>query len=293
MRRKISHAEGHENLDRWLLTYADMITLLTAFFLMLYSMSVMSRGKFSALLSSVREGFSGAALSHPADKSARPATSGGESTSSYGQYQKAMSDLRKYVEQQGKSGQVNVRGDERGVTISLLSDGMLFARSSATLQPQSAPLLDRVRQILKAAPNAVQVEGHTDDLPIHTAQFPSNWELSTARAGAILRTFTEGANGLPAKRFTCAGYAAVRPLAANDTETHRGRNRRVDIVLLKTDQEREADLLRRQELHRVLQDAPGNTPSGSKTENSVSGAPDRDAAPQSQTTATPSGGANL
>ena len=264
MRRISTHTDGPENLDRWLLTYADMITLLTAFFLMLYSMSVMSRGKFSALATSVRAGFSGAASSRGAAKSDSASTSGGNAASRYGQYQKALSDLRKYVEQQGKGSQVNVRGDERGVVISLLSDGMLFARSSATLQPQSAPLLDRVQQILKAAPNAVQVEGHTDDLPIHTAQFPSNWELSTARAGTILRAFTEGANGLPAKRFTCAGYADTRPLMANDTETRRGRNRRVDIVLLKTDQEREADLLRRQEMRRILQDTPNDTPAGSK-----------------------------
>ena len=259
MRRITTHTDDPENLDRWLLTYADMITLLTAFFLMLYSMSVMSRGKFSALATSVRAGFIGAASSKGADKS-HNGSSGSASASQYGQYQKAVSDLRKYVEQQGKSSQVNVRGDERGVVISLLSDGMLFAQSSATLQPQSAPLLERVRQILKAAPNAVQVEGHTDDLPIHTAQFPSNWELSTARAGTILRAFTEGASGLSSKRFTCAGYAATRPLVANDTETNRGRNRRVDIILLKTDQEREADLLRHQEMRRILQDASTDTP---------------------------------
>ncbi len=151
---------------------------------------------------------------------------------------------------------MQMRADSRGVVISLLSDGMLFARGSANLQAESNGLLDHVAQILRTAPNNVQVEGHTCDLPIHSAAFPSNWELSTARAGAILRHFTEGAEALNPQRFTCAGYADTRPIAANDTEEHRARNRRVEIVLLKTDAQRDADALRRQEIRRI-QDTGG------------------------------------
>ncbi len=116
---------------------------------------------------------------------------------------------------------------------------------------------------LKAAPNAIQVEGHTDDLPIHTSLFPSNWELSTARAGAVLRAFisneglsSAGANGLGVRRFTCAGYADTRPLIGNDTDAHRAQNRRVEIILLKTEGQREGDAARHQELKRVMQDTP-------------------------------------
>lgn len=162
-----------------------------------------------------------------------------------------MADLRKFVEQQGKSKEVRVRADARGVTISLLSDGLLFERGSATLKAESDTLLGHVAQILKTMPNDIQVEGHTCDLPIHTVEFPSNWELSTARAGAILRHFTEGTNALASQRFTCAGYADTRPLGNNDTEEHRAQNRRVDIVLLKTDAQRDAEAMRRQEIRRI------------------------------------------
>ena len=294
-----SDENGHQNSERWLLTYADMITLLTAFFLMLYSMSVMSRGKFSAIATSVRGGFRGV-LTESRNSGIAPgqAGMGGSSANTqaaYRQTQNAIAQMRKYVEQQGKSDQVSVHGSERGITISVLSDGMLFERGSASLRPQSQPLIDHVARILRSVPNGVQVEGHTDNLPIHTAQFPSNWELSTARAGAVLRAFTEGSqaggrsanaaanrsantgttngtaneadtgadtgtNALEARRFTCAGYADTRPIAGSDSEAHRAQNRRVDIILLKTDGQREGDALRRQELRRILQTAPAQSP---------------------------------
>ncbi len=295
MRRIRSHntheEDGHQNLDRWLLTYADMITLLTAFFLMLYSMSVMSRGKFSAIATSVRGGFRGVLTENKGSGIAPDRASAGGSgqeARAYRSTQNAIAEMRKYVEQQGKSAQINVHGSERGITISLLSDGMLFEQGSASLRPASQPLLEHVARILRTVPNRVQVEGHTDSLPIHTAQFPSNWELSTARAGAVLRAFTErpgasanpaadaaassgaqsgtnagtdagenaGANALEARRFTCAGYADTRPVAGSDSDAHRAQNRRVDIILLKTDAQREGDALRRQELRRILQSPP-------------------------------------
>lgn len=284
-----SHEDhGHQNQERWLLTYADMITLLTAFFLMLYSMSVMSRGKFSAIATSVRGGFHGV-LTENNGSGIAPDRAGaggpGQNARAYLSTQNAIAEMRKYVEQQGKSAQINVHGSERGITISLLSDGMLFEQGSASLRSASRPLLEHVARILRTVPNGVQVEGHTDSLPIHTAQFPSNWELSTARAGAVLRAFTEqsgadanpaadtaaetgaqsgtnaatnaevnaGTNALEAKRFTCAGYADTRPVAGSDSDAHRAQNRRVDIILLKTDAQREGDALRRQELRRILQ----------------------------------------
>ncbi len=299
MRRTHSHnsheENGHQNLERWLLTYADMITLLTAFFLMLYSMSIMSRGKFSAIATSVRGGFRGV-LTENKGSGIAPDRAGaggaGQEARAYRSTLDAIAEMRKYVEQQGKSAQINVHGSERGITISLLSDGMLFEQGSASLRPASQPLLEHVARILRTVPNGVQVEGHTDSLPIHTVQFPSNWELSTARAGAVLRAFTEraGANGSPAadtatgidtrsgtnagtgtfastganaetnaleaRRFTCAGYADTRPVAGSDSDAHRAQNRRVDIILLKTDVQREGDALRRQELRRILQNPP-------------------------------------
>lgn len=254
MTRKTYIPEKHDNVERWLLTYADMITLLTAFFLMLYSMSVMSKGKFQLVATSVRSGF-GTALT-PGGQGiltsahANEASNSTLTSESYHNYQEAMRELSLFVEQHRLGGQVNVHHEKRGVVISLLSDGLLFERGGSGLRSHSNALLHRVGRALKPLPNAIQVEGHTCDLPIHTTQFPSNWELSTARAGTILRFLTEEA-GLPTVRLAAAGYAETRPLVANDSEAHRARNRRVDIVILKSDAQREADFKRDTEIKRI------------------------------------------
>ncbi len=288
-RRKV-HAPGHDNLDRWLLTYADMITLLTAFFIMLYAMSVMSRGKFVQIASSVRGGFGGGVTEGgngilPNGKT-QAAHSGDAAGASYQHYQNAVQDLNNFVEQQKLKGAVNIRSDERGVIISLLSDGMLFQRGTAGLQPGSGELLRHVTDIIGTLPNHIQVEGHTCDLPIHTAQFPSNWELSTSRAGTILRYFTEQA-GLPATRFSAAGYADTRPLVSNTSEERRARNRRVDIVILKTEAQRESELMRQSEIRRVRSGTDQNAvPDASSSSPGNAGAHSPDAPTDSSGSAT-------
>lgn len=252
--RKPHPVVKHNHLERWLLTYADMITLLTAFFLMLYSMSVMSKGKFQLIATSVRSGF-GTAVTPGGQgilPNARSNTPAGTalSASAYQNYQEAMRELDRFVEQHRLGGQVNVHNESRGIVISLLSDGLLFERGRASLQPSSSGLLERVGRAVRPLPNPIQVEGHTCNLPIHTTQFPSNWELSTARAGTVLRYLTDRA-GVAADRLAAAGYAETRPLVANDTEAHRARNRRVDIVILKTDAQHDADRQREAEIRRI------------------------------------------
>jgi len=240
------------NQDRWLLTYADMITLLAAFFLMLYSMSVMSKGKFSQLAISVRGGFSGRAnagarlVPHAQDSSNQL----GLSPREYEDYRLAMQKLASFVEQNKLTGSISTRSDERGLVISLAADNMLFDRGRAELGPATAPVMARVAEILRATRNRVSIEGHTCNLPIRTAQFPSNWELSSARAAAVLRWFTETAR-LPDDRFMAAGYADTRPLVSNTSEENRARNRRVDIVILKTEAQRETDMAIRSEIRRI------------------------------------------
>ncbi len=245
----LNQNEKHENLDRWLLTYADLITLLTAFFLMLYSMSVMSNGKFQQVATSVRNQFGGSASQIRSVGPPPIATIQGVALK-HQQYDVAMTDLARYVEQHGLDGSVRIRTDQRGIVISLMTDGLLFKSGQAVIQPESQPLLRRVAGILKTLPNSVQVEGHTDDVPIHNAQFASNWELSAARAGAVLRYFI-GPGGLPVRRFSAAGYADTRPLVPNDNPHDRARNRRVEIVLLKSATEWEAERLRMAEMERI------------------------------------------
>lgn len=247
------HAEAHDNLERWLLTYADMITLLTAFFLMMYSMSVVSKGKFNQMATSVRGGFTGSAdggQSILLGGGAHSATMGVSQNTQEAHYENAMSDLNKYVEQHKLDGKVSIRSDQRGVIITLLSDKMLFKQGMAELSGSSGLVLDKVAKILKSAPNDIQIEGHTCNLPISNAQFPSNWELSTARAGVVLRYFTKHF-GLPDKRFNASGYSDTRPLFPNTSESRRQKNRRVDIVLLKTEKQREAELQRQSEIQRI------------------------------------------
>jgi chemotaxis protein MotB len=264
IQRKPHLSEPHTNHERWLLTYADMITLLAAFFLMLYSMSVVSKGKFEAMVESVRTGFGGSSISNSGAAVTRGVmhaargkgvNSGVMSNNDARRYQEAMRDLRRFVEQHHLSGGVETRSDERGDVISLMSDDMLFNRGQAVLRPTSLELLARIANVLRPLPNEIEVEGHTCNLPIHTDQFPSNWELSTARAGTVLRFFIE-VGGMPAKRFKAAGYADTRPLVLNDSEAHRAHNRRVEIVLLKTEAERIDEIKHQLEIQRVT---AGNT----------------------------------
>ena len=256
MVQKTAYTAKHDNLERWLLTYADMITLLTAFFLMMYSMSVVSKGKFTAMAASVRSGFGSVLNGGDGILNNSGAPSAKKTLTPY---QESMQNLRLYVEQNNLKGKITARSDERGLVISLAADNLLFERGQARILPQNSGALDKVAQIIKSVTNQVEIEGHTDDLPIHTAQFPSNWELSAGRAAAVLRQMTEQ-NGLPGTRFRAAGYADTKPLAPNTTEANRARNRRVDIVILKTDSQREADLVRKSEIQRITGSATGHNP---------------------------------
>ena len=217
----------HENVDRWLITYADMITLLVALFIMLYSMSAVNQEKFGALAKSVRREFQ-----------VLPEHSGGRIVGS-GQIidplEERAAQLQQFLQQNGLQTQVRVRQEERGLVISLLSDGTLFDLGSAELKPSARQVLDRVAQLLRTVPNPVLIEGHTDNLPIRTVQYPSNWELSAARAARVLRYLVQK-GGIPAHRLIAVGYADTRPLAPNDSPANRAQNRRVDIAVLRTSQ---------------------------------------------------------
>jgi chemotaxis protein MotB len=128
---------------------------------------------------------------------------------------------------------VKVRSDERGIVVSVVTDKFLFDKGQASIRPQFDYVLDDISTPLRAVPNQIRVEGYTDDLPICTAQFPSNWELSTMRATVVLRYFLNHKE-LPEDRMSVAGYADTRPVVPNDSEEDRAHNRRVEIVVLKS-----------------------------------------------------------
>jgi chemotaxis protein MotB len=290
-KKKRGPAAEHENEERWLLTYADMLTLLFALFMVLFSISSVNISKYQILQQSLKAAFSGsilpggrAILQSGSESTAQhvPATAAvpsivplvptptSRSSSSTGsantpaakaaqaanakplsnaQLQAALNSmsasvaeeqsfkalqkkLNAYAKAHGFSDKVQTVIERRGLVVRVLTDKLLFNSGQATLQPAGDPLLEEVATLLnvdKAHP--ITVEGNTDTQPIATSQFPSNWELSTARATTVVRFLI--AHGVSAGRLAAAGYAALHPVDSNATAAGRARNRRVDIVLMR------------------------------------------------------------
>jgi chemotaxis protein MotB len=282
MARRKGHAEVPENEERWLLTYADMLTLLFALFMVLFSISSVNISKYQVLQRSLKAAFSGAILSgghailrtgsqstaahNPAtaeipsivpltptqaarSNSSTSSASGGGATvhnMTSAQVAAALTSMSKAVSEQDEFAQLKSKLDgyakahglgnavqtaitRRGLVVTVLTDKLLFDSGSATLQPAGQPLMAEIVQLLNVdKTHPIIVEGHTDNLPISTAEFPSNWELSTARATSVVRYLI--AHGIGAGRMGAAGYAALDPVASNSTAAGRARNRRVDIV---------------------------------------------------------------
>jgi chemotaxis protein MotB len=219
---------------RWLLTYADMITLLMAFFIMMYSMSVLNEGKFKRAAESLRREFAPqraeaqteSGKGHlPIPGSAAPPTPLEESVQSVDE------QLQRYIEENDLADVIHTSREPRGLVISLVSDNLLFPVGEAELRPAALAILDRIAGLLAGVPNPIVVEGHTCNLPISTARFPSNWELSAARACTVVRYLVEH-KAIPSRRLSATGYGDSRPIRSNATEEGRVLNRRVDIVIL-------------------------------------------------------------
>ena len=253
MARRKGGGEGGGGHDaggglRWLLTYADMITLLMAFFIMMYSMSVLNLSKFREVAFSIRSGFGG-----PIEGGAYGRVPEGNPTirepilnqAPAGSLPDVAKELERYIHKRSLEKEVHTRVEERGLVVSLVSDQVLFDIGSADLRRGAHGLLDTIAGIIRKIPNAVVVEGHTCSLPIRTARFPSNWELSAQRATAVVRYFM-ARHRIPASRLAAAGYADSKPLVRNNTEANRRRNRRVDIVILKGMEEWEREWRARQ-----------------------------------------------
>jgi chemotaxis protein MotB len=263
-RRGGAHAEEHPD-ERWLLTYSDMITLLMALFIVMWAVSSVNTTKFAQLKASLHSAFSGKVLENPGavltgstapfDQPGTPITPINPSTAMSGQAfsmtrisssitQSAQTaDLenlkalqrrvRQYAAAHGFAQDVATTIQERGLVVHVLTDGVLFDSGSAVLKPAGLTLLKEIGHLVDEPDivNPVSVEGNTDSMPIHSALYPSNWELSTARANAVLE-FLLGA-GLKESRASVVGYGSQKPLASNSTASGRRRNRRVDIVILR------------------------------------------------------------
>ena len=237
-----------------------MITLLEALFIVLFAMSSIDLAKFQKFAHSLNKALDGgsqpaAAVLEPSGKSPVPGGDGffdgmsasqrdaaAQALQSQQDAQKAAAEQRKTLletqneiqqklDAAGLGSSVKFRLDPRGLVINIVTDGVLFDSGSAVLRPEGQRVLDQLAPALAALPEPLSVEGHTDDRPIATAAFPSNWELSTARATTVLRYLTD-VKGLNPARMTAAGYADQRPLVPNTDDANRALNRRVEIVVI-------------------------------------------------------------
>jgi chemotaxis protein MotB len=213
---------------RWLLTYADMITLMLALFIILFAMSTISRVKVQEFAKLVSAGFDNTwSVNQPPNGG----TNDNQSFNASSNVPAIQKQLQEYVQKHNLQKQVQVNMDRRGLVITLLSDKSYYDSGSAELRPETQKILDDINAFLKKNKQLIRVEGNTDNVPISTSEYPTNWELSTARAVNVVRYLVEH-DGLDPTRVSAAGYGEFRPRVPNDTDADRQQNRRVDIVLL-------------------------------------------------------------
>lgn len=257
MARKKKHEEHAD--ERWLITYADVLTLLFVLFMVMFSMSVVNQGKWDQLKDSLSKSFSGGIFegaSSPIDQggAAQSAAVSADSMTmqieanispAFGvslvnstpeaalenkQLEKAKETVDAEIKSAGAEQSVSTSIDERGLTIRLRTEPFLFASGSAQLDPRAVTLLDPVAHAVKGLVNPVVIEGHTDSDPIHTAQFADNFFLGGARACAVRQALN--ARGVVHAQ-QCLSRGATRPLVPNTTATNKARNRRVEILVLR------------------------------------------------------------
>ncbi len=226
MKRKGRHQEGHDNEERWLLTYSDLITLLLGLFVILYAMSKIDAGKYAEFVNAM-EGVFG---SPKGIMSGHGGVVQSPVPSVQAERQKIIDELGSAMHLEDKKLPISISYNERGITVHIMEE-MLFASGSAEIISTSLVALDSLATVLRGLSNDIRVEGHTDNVPINTPFFPSNWHLSVARAVNIGYYLIQH-HGLNPERVSVVGFSEYRPLVPNDTPENRARNRRVDIVIL-------------------------------------------------------------
>ena len=250
-RRKAQHE--HENHERWLVSYADFITLLFAFFVVMYSISSVNEGKYKVLSKTLVAAFTGQpSRAMPVEAAdgvggpprlvqLPPLPTAGEQSAGARRAHDALRqrlaqiahDLAERLSRQVGEGQVQVRLTPQGVVIDI-HDNVLFASGSAQLGGGAQQVLSQVSGVLARLPYQFQVNGYTDDKPIHNAEFASNWELSTMRALSVLNMLV--GQGVAPQQLVAAGYGQYHPVDSNATPEGRAANRRVSIVIVSPDQ---------------------------------------------------------
>jgi chemotaxis protein MotB len=233
--RRSGKKGGGPSMERWLLTYSDMITLLMIFFIMMYVISNVNSQKFQQLASTLGSVFGSQGNIMPDSGNSilqdQVNIAGAASQADIAQMNQVRGQLETYFQMKGIAGRVSIQMEERGMVIGL-QDTILFNSGSAVLTSDARDIIAEVGNTLRSLPNYILVEGYTDNVPIHTTEFPSNWELSSTRATNVVQELI--LYGVAPERLSATGYGEYRPQASNDSDEHRQLNRRVDIVLLRT-----------------------------------------------------------
>lgn len=214
----------------WMTTYADMVTLLLAFFVLLYSYSVIDIQKFQQIISSIQVTFLGErGIMETAVDPSRGEMVELAVDHKFQDILVTYQAIKEHLQEEGLQEIIKIRIEERGIVLEI-QDRILFDSGRAEIKPEAESLLVKVGGIVKSVPNEIIVEGHTDNVPINTAQYPSNWELSVMRAVRVVRFLSE-TQDIPSKRFLATGYGEYHPVATNTTVEGRAKNRRVNIVI--------------------------------------------------------------
>lgn len=211
-RRKIKSQSEGESRDRWLISYADLVTLLLALFIVMYGASDRQRAKLIA------ESFNG-----------KSSTGDGILMANDGKREEKSSSEIKVLENSVLLQKTKMKQTERGLVVSL-SEAGFFAAGDATVSPDAKNVIKTLAESIQNSSIPIRVEGHTDSTPISNARYNSNWELSTSRAANVLQELVD--NGISPERLSASGYGGFQPIADNSTPEGRAQNRRVDIVIL-------------------------------------------------------------
>jgi len=242
------HAAAHENHERWLVSYADFITLLFAFFVVMFASSQTDKAKAQMVSDSVKTALEkggipaavheilGGTVDQKGKGNAQMKGPGGTTSAAtpppevVAELTPSMKYLTAALSREISDGKIEVHLEPRGLVISLRQQSF-FPSGEDTLDTTAFDSLQKIATTIRDLPNSVRLEGHTDSVPIHTARFRSNWELSAARSIAMLEALATRYE-IPRERFAIAGYADTMPRESNDTPEGRSHNRRVDVVIL-------------------------------------------------------------
>lgn len=237
-KKKKSKSTGPPAPGQWLTTYGDMVTLLLTFFVVLFAMSTIDSQKFQAMVGGLQLSFGVITGGNTIQdgigiNGATILPESGSTITSVTQLATLYSQICTFLDSEGLGSSVEAVLEERGVILRF-KDRILFDTGQAVIRQDGANIVNKFANFLESVPNQIRVEGHADNVPISNYRYPSNWELSTARATSVIQYLLANTKIEPT-RLSAAGYGEYRPIAPNDTPENRAQNRRVDIVILRLD----------------------------------------------------------